>query len=88
MFYAGLGWITFKAGKIFAKRKAREVLSGQVIGRDEMTDETTEPEYDSIRHAGGESGDAPSEPDEPEYESIRRQGGEDPEDQEGEANPA
>ena len=53
-----------------------------------MTDETTEPEYDSIRHAGGESGDAPSEPDEPEYESIRRQGGEDPEEQEGEANPA
>ena len=53
-----------------------------------MTDETTEPEYDSIRRGGGESGDAPSEPDEPEYESIRRQGGKDPEKEEGQANSA
>jgi hypothetical protein len=28
MFYAGLGWVTFRAGKIFAKRKAREKLAG------------------------------------------------------------
>ena len=53
-----------------------------------MTDETTEPEYDSIRRVGGESDDAPLEPDEPEYESIRRQGGEDPEKDEGQANSA
>jgi hypothetical protein len=53
-----------------------------------MTDETTEPEYESIRRAGGEAGDAPAEPDEPEYETIRRQGGEDPEKQEGEASSA
>ena len=88
MFYAGLGWITFKAGKIFASERPARCSPAQTIGRNEMTDDTTEPEYETIRRAGGESGDAPSEPDEPEYESIRRQGGEDPEEKEGQANSA
>jgi hypothetical protein len=52
-----------------------------------MADETTEPEYESIRRVGGESRDSPPEPDEPEYESIRRRGGDEPEG-EGQANSA
>jgi hypothetical protein len=38
------------------------------------TDETQEPEYESIRRVGGDTGARPEE-DEPEYESIRRPGG-------------
>jgi len=28
MFYTAVGFVTYKVGKIFAKRKAREVLRG------------------------------------------------------------
>jgi hypothetical protein len=28
MFYAGVGFVTYKVGKILAKRKAREALHG------------------------------------------------------------
>jgi hypothetical protein len=28
MFYTALGFVTYKVGKVFAKRKAREVLAG------------------------------------------------------------
>ena len=28
MFYTGLGFVTYKVGKVLAKRKAREALAG------------------------------------------------------------
>jgi hypothetical protein len=28
MFYTALGFVTYKVGKVFAKRKARELLAG------------------------------------------------------------
>jgi hypothetical protein len=33
MFYAGLGFVTYKAGKLFAKRKVREALTSPKSGK-------------------------------------------------------
>jgi hypothetical protein len=34
MFYAGLGFVTYKAGKIFAKRKVRAALESSKSNKD------------------------------------------------------